>query len=465
MLKRIAVITAAIIIPLLSFAQADTVQFNLSEAKEYALTHNKNLQQSKMDVRIAEQNYIDSRSTGLPQVSGKVDYMTNFNYEAELNFGGGGGGQEPPDIDYTLLDAGDLEVISMIEQMFGSSSENNTIVMRDQSSATLQVTQLLFNAQYYIGLQMSKTAQTISQMNVSVSELNVKEQVSNTYYLILITEEMLKIIEKNEDSMKELLKLTEDMYNAGMVELTDVDQIRMTLSQLKNSKKQTERSLQLNYTMFSFVTGLESTKKIVLTDDLESLLNSIEEEEKALQAEFDLAQNPNYKMLEAQADVGKQKVSLNEWANAPTLSAFYSYTEKFMTTDFDLTPKHAAGLTLSIPIFSGGSRYAQTNIAKIELDKINTSKQLLEEQLRLENKQLSFEYANAYDNYLTQKENVKTAKRMYNNIHNKYKQGLISGLELTQANTNYLQAENNYITAALSLLQAKLKLNKLYNNL
>ena len=49
-------------------------------------------------------------------------------------------------------------------------------------------------------------------------------------------------------------------------------------------------------------------------------------------------------------------------------------------------------------------------------------------------------------------------------MENKYKQGMASSLELTQANQQYLQSENNYISALMNLLQTRLALDKLLNN-
>jgi outer membrane protein TolC len=136
-----------------------------------------------------------------------------------------------------------------------------------------------------------------------------------------------------------------------------------------------------------------------------------------------------------------------------------------MTTDFDLSPRNAAGLTLSVPIYSGGLRKAKVDIAKIELDKTRRNKSLLGDQLNLQENQLKFELRSALENYQTQKENVQVAQRVYDSYFNKYKQGMLSSLDLTQANSNYLQAENNYISSVLKLLQARLALEKLYNTL
>jgi outer membrane protein TolC len=180
---------------------------------------------------------------------------------------------------------------------------------------------------------------------------------------------------------------------------------------------------------------------------------------------FDLNANPSYQIMETQELLGEKSLVMQKWAYSPTLVGFYSYREKIMTTGFDLTPKNTAGLTLSIPILSGGTRNAQYSQKQIQLDKIRREKSLLEDQLMIQNSQLTFEYTSALENYLTQKENVEVAKRVYTSFNNKYKQGMVSSLELTQANSNYLQSENNSITAALDLLQAKLALNKLYNTL
>ena len=50
-------------------------------------------------------------------------------------------------------------------------------------------------------------------------------------------------------------------------------------------------------------------------------------------------------------------------------------------------------------------------------------------------------------------------------MKNKFSQGMASSLELTQTNSQYLQAENNYVSALMNLLQTKLALDKMLNNM
>ncbi len=444
----------------LSIAQTDTVTFNLSKAQEYALEHNKELLNAREDIAISEAEYKETRSQGLPQVSGSMDYTTNFNYEFEL--GVRGGGVSMPDINFGLLDQGDQEVLSAIQQMMEPSGPS-TIVMEDQMNAQVRVSQLIFSGQYWIGLETARIAEELARKQVKKTKLDVKQQVTNTYYLILISERSLDILQKNLSNLKEVLEHTRNMYQMGMVEQTDVDQIRMDVSKLKNSLESTRRNIRMNYKMLKIQLGLDQTQAIALQDSLSSVLSKAEGD--LLGEELQLDNNPSFQMVRSREHLQKKQVDLQKWAYAPTISGYYSYTEKIMTTAFDLSPKHAAGITLSLPIYTGGSRQAKISKAQIELDKTQRQKALLKDKLKLQENQLKTDLKSALENYQTQKENVEVAENVYDNIYDKYKQGAVSSMDLTQANSNYLEAKSNYISSIIDLLQAKLALEKLYGTL
>jgi outer membrane protein TolC len=122
------------------------------------------------------------------------------------------------------------------------------------------------------------------------------------------------------------------------------------------------------------------------------------------------------------------------------------------------------GLQLSIPIFASGQRYQSIKKAQVNLDKARNSTAMIAEQLLLQEKQLRFNLQNASMQYKSMKDNVEVSKRVYASMENKYRQGVASSLDLTQANTLYLQAENNYISSLMNLLQSKIALDKLLNN-
>jgi outer membrane protein TolC len=170
-------------------------------------------------------------------------------------------------------------------------------------------------------------------------------------------------------------------------------------------------------------------------------------------------------MMESQVKIGEKQLGMQNWAYSPTVAGFYSYTKKIITTGFDLTPNHLAGFTVSVPIFSSGLRRAQVNQAKVNLDIAERNQEMVKEQLETQKNQLVFNYQSALENYQTQKESVDIAGRVYQNIQNKYNQGMVSSLDLTVANMNLLSAQSNYFSSILTLLQAQTSLDKLYNKI
>jgi outer membrane protein len=454
-----AVAATAIILSSISLSGQDTIRLSLDSAINYALSNNKALLNARDKVTSSKEKNKEIIAQGLPQIEGSLDYMTYFNYE--LNFKLGNSSASSVDFNQPPFDDGDRAVMGAIGQMFGSSKP---IIMSDQMSGKVQLSQLLFSGQYIKAIQIAKIARKLSDQSLVLSELDVKENVTNSYYVIITNEHTLRIIGENLNNLNSIMQHTNNMYKAGMMEETDVDQLKITVSQLKNNQKMLERMLQLSYNMLKFQMGIPPDAIITLADSLEQIIGYINPQSSMLPS-FDITNNINYQLIESQVSLTKKQVDVQKWAYAPTVAAFYSYTEKFMTTGFDMTPKQLAGVSLSVPIFSSGMRKSKVSQAKIDLDIAQRNQEMIKDQLETQKKQLLYNYQSALENYDTQKESVSIAGRVYKSIQNKYKQGLASSLDLTQANSNYLTAENNYLTSVLTLLQAQTSLKKLYNTL
>ena len=85
--------------------------------------------------------------------------------------------------------------------------------------------------------------------------------------------------------------------------------------------------------------------------------------------------------------------------------------------------------------------------------------------MNLQEKQYRYNLQSSLENYNTQSENVEVAQSVYDSYRRKFEQGMATSLELTQANSNYLNAESNYLSAIMEVMNAKLQLDKLMNTL
>ncbi|MCK4879646.1 MAG: TolC family protein [Bacteroidales bacterium] len=463
--------------PGISQQPAENLVLNLQGAVDHAISYNKSLLNARLEVERSRKSLWESIAQGLPQVDGTVDYMTYFNYEMEFNFGMGETPAFTPEEmleawnqtsaafpGVTQQDIYNYSAGTYYEGVLQSMLPPSTILLSDQSTAKLRVSQLIFSGQYIVGIQTAKLAQQISEQNLEFNELNIKESVIGSYYLVLITEESLEILKQNLDNLEETLDQTRIMFNTGMAEQTDVDQIHITVNQLANATTALERNLELNYNILRFQLGIETNVDLQLTDNLESLFTNLQVET-ALAIPFSIENNVTYQIMQTQEEINKKLLNLEQWNYAPTIAGFYNYNAKIKTTNFDMNPNHLAGLSMAVPIFSSGLRKARVDQAKIDYNMAQINRDIMEDQLTLQEKQFKYNLQSSLENYFTQEENVEVAQRVYDSYRRKFEQGMASSLDLTQANSNYLDAESNYLTAILEVMNAKLQLDKLMNNL
>lgn len=430
MKKGVFMTFVAILVPWFLQAQVseavnEAQNLTLEQAVAFAVEHNKELQASQLNIELRNKMVTEAISQGLPQINASLAYNTNFG--RELDFGG------------------------------------MAMKMKDQMNLGVSVSQLLFSGQWILGIQTSKIAKQIAAQQVDLTELDIKETVYNSYYTVLASERLMEIIQENLKNMNEIMQHTENMYKAGAAEITDVDQIRVTVGQLKNSHLAMQRTVDVNYNLLRLYLGLQAGTPLKLTDPIEKFLELGSFLSLASQT-FDVNNNAQFQLMQSQEQLQEKMVGLKKWAFAPTLAGSYSYQYQIMKGGFMNMP-HTAGITLSVPIFSGLQRKAQLDQEKITLEQTRINKSLLEDQLKLQEEQYKFALKNALEDYNWQEENIKVARKVLENYQHKYNAGAISSLDLTQANTNYLTAENNFTAACLTLLQAQTQLEKLYNEL
>ena len=207
----------------------------------------------------------------------------------------------------------------------------------------------------------------------------------------------MEIIQENLKNMNEIMRHTENMYKAGAAEITDVDQIRVTVGQLKNSHLAMQRTVDVNYNLLRLYLGLQAGTPLKLTDPIEKFLELGSFLSLASQT-FDVNNNAQFQLMLSQEQLQEKMVGLKKWAFAPTLAGSYSYQYQIMKGGFMNMP-HTAGITLSVPIFSGLQRKAQLDQEKITLEQTRINKSLLEDQLKLQEEQYKFALKNALEDY------------------------------------------------------------------
>ncbi len=406
------------------------MQLSLDSARHYALENNKSLINAGLAVDEAGLRLRESIAQGLPKVDAAVDYNNFFGSTAELTFG---------------------PVPAVIE--FNPTSNLN-----------VSVGQLIFSGSYIIGIQTAKLFREVTSASRDKTELEIKAQVTQAYYLALISEQSARLVEANLENVKSIQEQTRAMVDAGVAEEVDYDQLTVQVNMVENALRAARRQIELSHNMLRLQMGMDADVPVVLTDDLDGIISS-SDFGGSLLTPFSIGENIDYQLVELQASIAGQQVDMARAEYLPTVAGFYNFTEKLLKPEFDITPNHVIGFNVSIPIFSSGVRQSRVRQARINLDIAENQKALLSEQLSIQEKQLRYNLNNAIEQYDSQKANVEVSRRVYQNITNKYRQGMASSLDLTTANNNYLQAENSYISALMQLLESHVAMEKLLNEI
>lgn len=408
-----------------------TLTLDLAGARKTALEYNKTVANADLAVQKASKAVWAAIANGLPQLNATADYSNALGAKISIRFAEG-------------MPATEIDI-------------------KPTSNFYLNLNQMIFSGNYIVGVQTARLYETLAGFSKEKSELEVTAQVTDAYHLVLISEELLKVMEQNEVNLQGIYDKMSALETFGIIEKNDVDQLWVQVNTLKNVVKSSERQLELARNMLRLVLGVDVDTELILTDKLDSMLDAAGK--MALAETFRVENQIDFRMLSQQELVSRKMVDMQKANALPTVVGFYRYTQKLLKPDFDMTPKNMIGLQMNIPLFSSGVRMSQIKQAQVDLEIMRNNKSLLSDQLKIQEKQLRFNYNNAMETYLNQKANVEVSRRVYSSLKLKYEQGIISGLDLINADNNYLRAETDYLSAMMQVLQSEVQLKKLYGNL
>lgn len=454
-MKRIIIITIFTLLTGSLFAQEENKSsFTLEEAIEFAKLNNTNVKNSEIDIQIAKKKVWETTAIGLPQVSGSASYSNIFSVP-EMSFG--------PYVDWYSIPDG---TVITPEVIYAYTKDGNIMQLGVKQNVTwdITVTQLIFSGEYLVGLQASRTFQQMSDLGFEKASIEVKQQVADTYILVLLLERNYQNIETSLENTKKLLQEMEVTNTVGFVDKTGVDQFRLTVANLGNvllsMQRQTNTSrmllkLQMGYNMENEIQLAQSLEEIFAVNDYTTYINQ----------EFNVENHIDFKLLDTQEKLSLLSVKQQKSKALPTISGFYKHQGQLESPEFNFFNPNMVGISLNVPIFSSFGRSAKLQQAKLELIKTQNTKIQVVDGLQLQIAQARNELSSSFEKYTVEKENLTLAEKIFDDTVLKFKNGFSSGLELTQAQNQMLNTQASYFTAMFEVLKAKNTLDKALNNL
>jgi len=437
-----------------------TTTLTLKQAQEYAIKNNARSRNSALDMEIAKKRIWETTAMGLPQVNAQVNYTHLFTVP-ELSLGGTTylATTLPPGTPVTSDDITNQNVY-----MGYTPSAPIQLGVPNNTTFDFTVSQLIFSGEYIVGLQASKVFYMMTDQGKQRTEIELKEQVANYYAVALLTENNLTVMQQSLESSEKTLSDMKKMYDQGLVENTEVDQIEFVNSTLKNGVSSLARDLDFTLLNLKFILGMPFADKIILTDKLETIAESINLELLVAKT-FNIDNNLDYQILKTSETISKLNVKLAKSAYLPSISAVYRHQEKVNAPAFDFNPKDVFQISANIPIFSSGMRNVRVQQRQLDLQKTVNTKNDLANGLQLQYINSLNELTTAYEKYQNDKRNIELTKRIYDKTVIKFSEGIATSRQITDDLNQYLTAQRSLYTSIFALFSAKNKLDKLNNNL
>lgn len=418
--------------------RAGAQDLSLDDAINLAKANNPELKVTQFEIEKANQGRIVARSLFLPTVNVNAQVSHYFQLPAFFGFGENAEGGKIP------------------YGRFGG---------KDQLAAGITAFQPLYFPASYPTLKRAQIQQEQSVLASRAKQIEILSQIKLNYLQIVIIEERIKIAKETISRNERVLQDSKSLFLQGKGLRVDTLRAYTAVKNLQpDLVKLSYASETLKLRLKSLI-GLDSLSDIHLSDSLRVPQVDDLSNEQAVYDEV-LSSNPTHQLLKMQELNDRQGVKVASAQRLPVLGLVGQYQLQSQTSQFEYGNAHYpsssfVGLQLSVPVFSGWSLNAKVKQARLSQQQTSLQLANRQSQLRAEVHEAIARINEASLRLETTETVQETAQLTYNIIQYRYKNGIASRLELTDAELGLSTAQSNYLEAVHDYIAARIELNKL----
>ncbi len=438
----LSILTIAFLTPgLKANAQQSPVPLSLQDCTDYALKHNYNVKNAMLDVQIQHAQINELLAAAYPHISGKAeldDFLNPQKTFIDANQFAGKPGHDIQPLAFTLPYAG---------------------------SASISASQLLFDGSVWVAVEARSAVMELARQTAEVTKENIRYNVFRAYHGLVIAYHQYDIVKNSLSYARLLERDLEITQQNGLAEKIEVERTNVQVNNLASDSIRIGNMLTVSEQVLKYQMGMDINTPIVLTDtnvdarklEINTLLNQ----------ESDYTRVPEFRLAQSALQTQQYNVKRYKLAAIPSLSLFgnlgYNYA------DYDLSPmfkfnnylfNSLVGIQLNIPIFNGLQRVNQLREAKLNVDKSLNNIENAKLTIDFQTAQSRTTLRNSILQVQSQHRNLDLANDVLDLAQKKYKAGVGSNQEVTQAQTDQLRAETNYFSALIDMINAEADLKK-----
>ncbi|MCU7497193.1 MAG: TolC family protein [Ignavibacteria bacterium] len=333
----------------------------------------------------------------------------------------------------------------------------------DNYSATLSIVQPLIDFKTPANTERAISDLEISKANRESMHSQLAYQIAQVYYGIIFLKKSITVQKMQLNLVQSTMNLIEARLKNGDALKYDLVSTQVRYTNIENYITELNNQLGKQYNLLGMLTG-EDIKNSFPADSTFSCGYLDIAKDSVQAAAFSM--NHDVRVAEAKVNFSNYDVSAVRRTFLPSLNliAGAGYKDGIAPRIFDTNFNFYYGISLSLPILPASRPHLQLEMAEAGL-------RLAEEDLQYQKLAVSKDVANALDDI--RKNEMKSAsmdtllyqaKLAVELGTERFKEGVITSVELMSAWTNYQDAQLSKLQTEYSLLLSKLELNRLSGN-
>ncbi|HET6396230.1 MAG TPA: TolC family outer membrane protein [Pseudoxanthomonas sp.] len=239
----------------------------------------------------------------------------------------------------------------------------------------LSASQTLFNWGQFSSLRAQRSLSAAADSTLEAANDDLMVRTAAAYFDVLVAIESLAAAETNESAAKRQFDYADKRLEVGLAPITDVHEARAQYDEARANTILARNALEDAYQALSELTGQPVRELRALPTDFRPQLPAGRADADAWVAAA-IERNPSLQALKLQADAAEASVQTARAGHYPTLSLGGTWGKDAAWGDTVSTGGGLAGdstgtsvgLTLSVPIFSGGATQSRVRQAIAQRD-------------------------------------------------------------------------------------------------
>jgi outer membrane protein len=259
----------------------------------------------------------------------------------------------------------------------------------NEKALALSLTQPIYRRDRLLQLEQADSTIAQAEAEYAAAEIDLMVRSTTTYFNILSAEDDLRVAKAEREATGRQLEQAQQRFDVGLIAITDVHEAQAAFDAARASEIAAENSLDNAWEALFEIIGPQPKQALAKLGKTLALNPPVP---KVLQEWSDTAQQQNYSIIAARAGLEslRQEIDVSRAGHFPTLDLVGGYTVN--RSDFDNATEidtGSIGLSLEVPIYTGGAVSAQTRQA---LANFRASQQGLDQTRRAVNRQVRDAY-------------------------------------------------------------------------